>query len=138
MSLAYRPRPAGVTTVVVLTYVAAFVDVVGGIALVVGANDDGIRAATDATATTLQAVGWTLIAVGVITAAVGMALNRGSRFARILVTVLMTIRLGTGFWALFGVGATVFAEALLSMLIAALVIGMLWSRSATEFFEDTV
>jgi hypothetical protein len=127
-------RPGTVTFVMVLTWIAAIVSIVGGIALLLASdqaiNDAGIAASTATTQ------GWVEIVWGVIAALVAIGLGNGNNFSRLLVTILMVIRLGLSVLAAFALhGLAVFWAIALAGVLALIGLSLLWNARANQFFR---
>jgi hypothetical protein len=127
-------RPGTVTFVMVLTWIAAIVSIVGGVALLLASdqaiNDAGIAASTATTQ------GWVEIVWGVIAALVAIGLGNGNNFARLIVTILMVIRLGMSVLAAFTLnGLGVFWAIALAGVFALIGLSLLWNARASEFFR---
>ena len=98
-------RPSSVSAVVALTWIAAILDLVGGAVLVFFASTEEIQSVTGASETTSTTSGWVTLAIGIVVAVVAIRLGEGSSGARLLVTTLMALRVGTAIWVLIVVGA---------------------------------
>ena len=127
-------RPGTVTFVMVLTWIAAIVSIVGGIALLLASdnaiNDAGIAASTATTQ------GWAEIVWGVVVALVAIGLGNGNNFSRLLVTILMVIRLGLSVLAAFALnGLAVFWAIALAGVFALIGLSLLWNARANQFFQ---
>jgi hypothetical protein len=134
ISAAPTARPGTVTFVMVLTWLAAIVSIVGGVVLLLASdqalNDAGIAASR---ATTL---GWVEIVWGVIAAMVAIGLGSGNNFSRLIVTILMVIRLGMSVLAAFTLnGLGVFWAIALAGVLALIGLSLLWNARASEFFR---
>jgi hypothetical protein len=133
-SLSPAARPGTVTFVMVLTWLAAIVSIVGGVALLLASdqaiNDAGIAASTATTQ------GWVEIVWGVIAALVAIGLGNGNNFARLIVTILMVIRLGMAVLAAFTLnGLGIFWAIALAGVFALIGLSLLWNARASEFFR---
>lgn len=128
-------RPASVTFVVVLTWLVAIVTVVDGIFLLVGTDPtlESLGLSTSRSTTT----GWIFIAVGLLIALFAMALSNGSRFARLLITVLMLMRFALGSIAVIILFGTPYVwPAMIVPAVALIVLGMLWNTRASAWFAS--
>ena len=85
-------RPRAVTFVVVLTYISAVLNILGGIFLVIFAGNTQAQSAVGAGRGVLVAFGIFSIIVGVITLLVARGLRHGSRVARMVVTIVMGLQ----------------------------------------------
>lgn len=127
-------RPGSVTVVVVLTYIAAVVDLVGGVVMLVQADDLDVVAAMGGDPGVVQTTGWVLVFLGLAAAAVGAMLSVGSRGARVLVIVFMIARLLAGVFVLFTTDGPVVSEAIVSIVLSAVVLLLLGSSRAHRWF----
>jgi low temperature requirement protein LtrA len=128
-------RPGTVTTVMVLTYLAGFFDIVGAVVLFAVAGNSSLRDATGQSTGTLTTMAVVSIVLGLVTIGVGTLLGRGAPIARILVTVLMTLRIVAALATMALIGLAAAGEALIGLVLAVVVIAFLWTRRATEFFS---
>ena len=89
---------------------------------------------TDSVMSALPSVG----GVGIVTIAVGVGLRNGSRFARILVTILMVIDILGGIANLiwFRNNQTL-TSGIITIIVSAVVLVLLYNRRASEFFAST-
>lgn len=127
-------RPASVTIVVVLTWISAILSIIGGLF------------ALFSPATYVGELGWSenqirlegaiAIIIGLLIAIVANMLGNGSKFARLLVSALMVLRLiGGSLLAVFTIGSAAFWIGATSALIALLVLWLLWNAKAGAFFS---
>lgn len=130
------PRPGGVTAVVIVTWVAALLDMIGGGALWLLSRSQQVTDAVDVTAAEMRGVGIGIFAVGVIVALVATSLSTGSRFARMLVTILMVLRLIGAAVTLVLLGASGILEAAVAAVLSIVVLRLLWNRTAQEYFHN--
>ena len=127
-------RPAGVTFVVILTWLSALLDIVGGGVLVwLSFSSDSID--VDVTTQQLQIYGGALLGVGLLTAAVALGLAAGSQFSRVLVYILMLARIAAAGYALAQLGDLTTWQAIGQMVGAALIILMISTPRASAFFR---
>lgn len=127
-------RPTSVSVVVALTWVAAFLDLVGGAVLVFFASSEEIQAVTGASEAAITTSGWVTLVIGIAVAVVAIRLGEGSSGARLLVTVLMVLRGGVAIWVLIVAGTHGGTEAILTLAISAAVVYLLWSGPASAWF----
>ena len=112
-------RPGGVTLVAVLTWISGAINIIAGVfGLFPGGTDFW------------YAVG--LIILGLVIAAVASGLLRGSRLSRTLVTIVQVISLISGVFAIVN---GLWWSGIFTVLIAIIVLVILWSRRANEFFQ---
>jgi hypothetical protein len=128
-------RPGSVTLVVVLTIISGVLTALGGLFLLLlgAAGTLGSDAALSGAA--LIFLGVIYLLIGLVTIAVGIGLRHGSRFARMLVTILMVIDIVGGIVALiwFQTTQTVTSSSI-TIIVSAIVLALLWNRRASEFF----
>lgn len=125
------PRPASVTIVVVLTWLAAIGSLISG-ALALLLSDSALAEAgvERPTATTY---GWIEIVLGVVIALVAIGLGRGNTLARVLISGLMVLRIVIGIWAMFVLPNSIVTGAIVAG-IALIVLILLWNQKANAFF----
>lgn len=131
--MATQDRPASVSFVVILTWITAILTIIGGLLLVL-ANDATLEeAGVNAGNATLQ--GWVAIAMGVVIALFASALGNGSRFARLLITLLMMFRFVLGVIGMIALwGTSHLLAAGVTAGLALLVLYLLWNSKASAFF----
>ncbi len=129
-------RPGGVTAVVIVTWVAALLDMIGGAALWLLSASAELADAIDVTAAEMRGVGIGTFAVGVITGLVATSLSKGSRFARMLVSILMVLRLIGAAVILLLLGVSGILEAAVAAVLSIVVLTLLWNRTAQEYFHS--
>ena len=129
------PRPASVTLVMVLTWIVAFLTILGGLLfLFISASVLEEAGISKGDATT---IGIVELVLGVIIALVAKGLGSGNNFARLLVSLLMVLRLGVTVWAAVVLwGQAGFWSVALAGLLALAVLGLLWNNRANLFFAS--
>lgn len=128
-------RPAGVTFVVILTWLSAMLDLVGGgMLLWLSLGADALDA--DVTDQQLQIYGGALLGIGLITAAVALGLAAGSQASRVLVFVLMLARIAAAGYAMATLGDLTTWQAIGQVVGAVLIIAMLSTPRASAFFRS--
>lgn len=116
-----RPnRPVGVTVVAVLGIVTGILQILTGTLLVVAG---------------LPTIGVIGQVVGVITLIVAVYLLRGSRLARLLVTVDFVVSILQSVFAALQGGSTL-TSALIAIVLLVIGLVLLWSGRAHAFFRD--
>ncbi|WP_062384949.1 hypothetical protein [Demequina iriomotensis] len=129
-------RPAGVTFVVILTWVAAITDLVTGAAFVwLSLNLEGVDIAL--TESELRGYGFALLATGLLAAAFALGLAAGSQLSRVLVMLLMAGRIAAAIYASSVLGDLVRWQALGQGVGSALVIAALATPSAFAYFRSS-
>lgn len=126
------PRPRSVVAAASLTGLLAAGDVaLGASAWLAGGAPGGMTAATE------HAVAVPLVLLGLGLAGATVALVRGAGFARATVTLALVVRilLAVAVLALLTLlGGPETAPDLLEIVVAAVALGLLWSRTANAFF----
>jgi hypothetical protein len=134
MSAATARRPARVTFIAVLTWIQALLNLLGGIGLLVFQNDPTLRAQFGGS-TGLIITGILLILIALITFSVAHGLLRGSGVARAIVTIVQLLAIAsTVYTAILLPGQLVGAA--ISAAISLIIIVMLWSGRAGDFFRN--
>ena len=134
MSSTYVERPGSVSAVVFLTWLAAAIDLIGGIVLVFFAGTEEVQELTGSSSGALTTAGWTTVIIGVLIAVVAIRLGEGSSGARMLVTILRVLRLGAGIWVLVVAGSHAATESLVTVVVSAAVLYLLWTGPASDYF----
>jgi hypothetical protein len=131
-------RPLGVTLVVILTWLAAIGDLIGGVALLAGADDRSMRSDLGLTETEMRWSGGVMLVLGLITVLVAIGLSRGSRFARFLVAVVMIAHIAGSVWAMTQLDwddqRSTGVSAIIQVALSLLVLGLLFGEKADRFF----
>ncbi|HWD63019.1 MAG TPA: hypothetical protein VG369_11020 [Humibacter sp.] len=126
-------RPAGVTLIAVLAWIEGAFNIVAGVLLLVSQNDPQVLDAWyGRTALITSAI--LSILFGVIVVLIAGALLRGSRGARIVVTIVQLLAIvGNAFTAF--ASPSQFAWAAISALVSLIIIILLWTGRANDFFH---
>lgn len=129
-------RPWGVTFVVVLTWIAALVDLAAGLAFLwerFRPADLDLGVALDPDQLWIYATA--AILMGLLTAAIALGLAAGSQLSRVLVLLLMALRIAGAIYVYGQHGAEARSAALGEGAIALAVILMLASPRASAYFR---
>lgn len=133
--MSLTPRPAGVTVAFILILTVGVVDLLAGIVLVAGsslipsAHAAGLELGSGALIT-LAVFG---IVTGLLSIIFAVGILRGSRSARLVVTVLQI--LGFGYSVVDQIARnTAIWMTLIDLLIAAAIIALLWAGERTRRF----
>ena len=127
-------RPGGVTFVIALTWIVAFLSIVSGILTLMGQDSPVVGTAVDAGQPSWY--GAVEIGFGVITGLVALGLAKGSGLARLLVTALMALRMGSAIWVAIehsGQGGWLVAPLIGGP--AVIVLLLLWNGRSDRFFS---
>jgi hypothetical protein len=127
-------RPGGVTFVIALTWIVAFLSMVSGFLAILG--DDAPLAGSSLDSGASVGAGWAEVIVGVLIALMAIGLAARSALARLLVSALMVVRVAGAVWIAFefaGVGGWL-ASALIGGM-AVLVLLLLWNGPADDYFS---
>jgi hypothetical protein len=133
--LGAQSRPVSVTVAVVLTWVAAVTDVAGSLALFLLAGDPAVVGALEATRAEIQFFALLSLVLGVVVLLVALGLQTRGRWALLAVTVVMLFRLGVGVYSIVRFGSYHLTGAVLTIVLALLVLGLLWNREARRWFR---
>jgi hypothetical protein len=127
-------RPAGVTLIAVLAWIEGALGIVAGIVLLVFRNEPSVQVEGASESALITSAIFTIL-FGVVVVLVAGGLLRGSSGARIVVTVVQLLAIvGDAFtaWAYPGQ----FAWSAVSALISLLMIVLLWTGRANDFFRS--
>ena len=129
-------RPGSVTVVVVLTIISGILTMLGALFLLLLGGAVGLGSNVGGAA--IVVFGILYLIFGIITIAVGVGLRNGSRFARILVTILMVIDILGGIANLiwFRNNQTL-TSGIITIIVSAVVLALLYNRRASDFFAST-
>ena len=75
------------------------------------------------------------LVVGLLTVMVALGLGNGSQFARVFTVMVMTLRLLNAAWALIAIRYVTLWPAVFDLALAVLIIALLNTRSASDFFR---
>jgi hypothetical protein len=128
-------RPASVSLVVLLTWLVAIVTIIDGLILLFASDATLVSAGVNpSTATT---TGWVSIVLGLVIALFASALGNGSKFARLLISLLMMFRFVLGSFAIVTLwGSNLVWGAVVLTLVALLVLFLLWNSKASAWFAS--
>jgi hypothetical protein len=133
-----RHRPVGVTILVVLLWIQAVLQVIGGLVLIFARNDDDILGQASLSSSEMLWLGIGAIIIGLITALIANAVGRGSGFARGVVAFFAILNLITGIVEIFSISGHLIASGLMTILVAVVVLYILFGeRGSREFFEGS-
>ncbi|WP_022888541.1 DUF7144 family membrane protein [Agromyces italicus] len=125
-------RPAGVTLVAVLTWISGLFDIIGGSILLfqtsVASTVEMFGGASQLITSAILS-----IVIGAVVMIVGTGLLRGSSGARLVITVFQMLSIGASVYLAIVYPPGAIGE-YFSAAISLVVIGMLWSGRARDFF----
>lgn len=126
-------RPGGVTLVAVLTWISGLFDIVGGSLLLFQTSVDATVERFGGSSQLIASALLTIL-VGVVIIVVAVGLLRGNNASRIVITVFQMLSIvGSVFIAIaYPAGAIV---EYFSIAIAVIVLVLLWTRRASDFFR---
>ena len=133
--VAANGRPGGVTLVAVLTWIQGFLDVIAGTILLFNVNNPAFEREFGYGDAVLIA-GIATIVIGVVIIAVARGLLSGSRFARGVVTIFVLLSLVSAVYVAIAIPAQL-VPAIISGLLSLIVLGLLWSGKAANFFANS-
>ncbi|MFF3063604.1 hypothetical protein ACFVQ3_03515 [Oerskovia sp. NPDC057915] len=128
-------RPTSVTVAVVLTWIAAVTDMAGSVALFFLAGDAAVVDALAATRAEIQFFALLSLVVGVLVALVALGLQTRGRWALMAVTFVMLVRIGIGVYSLLRFGPHQLTGAVLTIVVALLVLALLWNGASRRYFR---
>jgi len=129
------PRPAGITFVIVLTWLAAMSSLVGGIwLLLISFDKSRFPDAADDVAV-VRSFAFLALILGLLTVMVALALGSGSQFARVLVIIVMAGNLINAVWALIYIRGVTLWPAVAYATLALVIITLLSNRAASDYFR---
>ena len=128
-------RPRSVTVLVVLTVLAALMDLgVAALLFLAAAGGDAQSSETSQAGVVVAGVLFAVIGLVVLLLAVGLA--RGNNAARLLVTLMTVSRFAMAWYLLARLQPNELAQGLVGLLMAALSLWLLWNAKATAWFEQ--
>jgi hypothetical protein len=129
-------RPAGVTLVAALTWIAAFFDVVVGTALLLLSFNGSMLVQIGAPAADVRVNGLASIAIGLLTGLVASGLSRGRNSSRVLVVVLMALGIASAGYGLWAIQNFTVWTGLGEIALAVIVIAILSGKRASAYFRQ--
>lgn len=130
-------RPVGVVILMVILWIQAVIQMIGGIVLILARNDADVLAQTDLSSGGMLAAGVVAILIGAITAIIASAIGRGSNFARWIVAIIATINLVYGIVLVFSITGHVISTGLAEVVLALITLYILFGeRGSKEFFKS--
>lgn len=131
-SASVNQRPGGVTLVAVLVWISGALDIIGGVLLLFMQNDVELQNSFGGTAGLITAaVGGMLL--GLIVIVVARGLLRGRNGARLVITVVEVFSIVAGIFLAIA-APTLLSSELVGVVLSVIVLGLLWSRSASAYF----
>ncbi|MFF1574540.1 hypothetical protein ACFVWR_17485 [Leifsonia sp. NPDC058292] len=127
-------RPARVTFIAVLTWIQALLNLISGIGLLVFQNDPSLRVQFGGSAGVII-TGILLIVIALVTFSVARGLLRGSSIARAIVTLVQLLAIASTVYTAILLPNQLVGAAI-SAAISLIIIVMLWSGRAAEFFRS--
>lgn len=128
-------RPGGVTFVVFLTWVVAFLSMFRGFLALFGV--ESVVTSTDLSGSAGTTYAWVEIGMGILIAAVAIGLAGGSSLSRFLITALMVLRIIAAIWvALTFSGQGGILASVLIGGFAVIILLLLWNGPADRFFRE--
>lgn len=134
MARAYQlRRPAGVTFVLILTWIVAFLSLVRGFLGLLGWETTLTTSELEGSEGAL--FGAVELGLGIATAIIALGLARGSNLARFLVSAVMVLRIIAAVWVAmtFSGRGGVMASAIIGGM-AVIILLLLWNSRADRFF----
>ena len=127
-------RPFGVTLIAVLAWIGGAFDIIGGVLLLVFRGDASVQIAAGQSEATIVTSAIVSILIGLVVVIIAGGLLRGSNGARIVVTIVQVLAISSDAYTAFAVPAD-FTWAAISALISLIVIILLWTGRASDFFR---
>ena len=129
-------RPTGVTVVAVLLFISGAIGIVGGILGLIGAS---VTSSASVEGTVLDSAGIAvlsgfLLVVAVLNVIFAFGILRGSRVARMIVTILQLLAIIGGIFTIVTSGSGLW-QGIYNLLMPILIVALLWTGAGTkEFF----
>ena len=127
-------RPGGVTLVAVIAWISGLLDVIGGTLLLFQTS---VSATVEQFGGSSQLIASALleILIGVVVIVVAIGLLRGNNASRIVITIFQILSIVGSVFLAIAYPAGAIGE-YFSIAVAAIVLLLLWTRSATAYFRD--
>jgi hypothetical protein len=128
-------RPLGVTLLVVLIVINGLIALVGGLVLAIQHDDRSVIRQTSMSSDSLLTYGIALIIVGAIYLLIARGLASGGGISRFLVGAFSLLNLIAGIWVAVEKDGRLQTQAIVSAVISAVVLILLYSPRANAFFR---
>ena len=128
-------RPLGVTLLVVLIVLNGLIALVGGLVLAIQHDDRSVIRQTAMSSDSLLTYGIALIIVGAIYLLIARGLATGGGISRFLVGAFSLLNLVAGIWVAVEKDGRLQTQAIVSAVISAVVLVLLYSPRANAFFR---
>ena len=129
-------RPAGITLLAVLIVVSGLLGLIGSIAVIIGRGNDDFVGDTGVGSSTLLWVGIVGVVIAVVYLLVARGLTRGSGLARGLAALVAVLSLASGIYQAILQSGSLRWSAVVSALLALIVLLLLFSPRANAFFAS--
>jgi len=129
-------RPAGITLLAVLIVVSGLLGLIGSIAVIIGRGNDDFVRDTGVGSSTLLWVGIVGVIIAVVYLLVARGLTRGSGLARGLAALVAVLSLASGIYQTIIQSGSLRWSAVVSALLALIVLLLLFSPRANAFFAS--
>jgi multisubunit Na+/H+ antiporter MnhB subunit len=128
-------RPLGVTLLVVLIVINGLIALVGGLVLAFQHDDRSVIRQTAMSSDSLLTYGIALVIVGAIYLLIARGLATGGGISRFLVGAVSLLNLIAGIWVAVEKDGRIQTQAIVSAVISAVVLILLYSPRANAFFR---
>ncbi len=132
-------RPATVTIVVLLTGVAAVIDIVVGVGALAAARSvetpSSLDLTADQTVLLAQLLGWVFIGLGVSQAVLAVLLARGVNAARLVLTLVLILRQAHAWFLVAELGIRR-GEGFVGLAAAVVTVFLMWNPAASRFYDS--
>ena len=129
-------RPGGITLLAVLIVVSGLLGLIGSIAVIIGRGNDDFVRDTGVGSSTLLWVGIVGVIIAVVYLLVARGLTRGSGLARGLAALVAVLSLASGIYQTIIQSGSLRWSAIVSALLALIVLMLLFSPRANAFFAS--
>jgi hypothetical protein len=129
-------RPGGITLLAVLIVVSGLLGLIGSIAVIIGRGNDDFVRDTGVGSSTLLWVGIVGVIIAVVYLLVARGLTRGSGLARGLAALVAVLSLASGIYQTIIQSGSLRWSAVVSALLALIVLLLLFSPRANAFFAS--
>jgi hypothetical protein len=129
-------RPGGITLLAVLIVVSGLLGLIGSIAVIIGRGNDDFVRDTGVGSSTLLWVGIVGVIIAVVYLLVARGLTRGSGLARGLAALVAVLSLASGIYQAIIQSGSLRWSAIVSALLALIVLLLLFSPRANAFFAS--
>lgn len=134
MATSVEDRPFGIILLMIFGFIAGFVNIAGGIFLILDRFDPSLVLETFHTPNQLLSAGIVAIVVGSIQVLLASALGQANNVVRMIYAVIAAFNLTVGFWAVVALNSEQRAAGVTAVVFSGLILYFLFNSKADAYF----